>query len=230
MGRASDGVKCLALALLNYADDKGYFNADPILVRNFARPFDPDTLTTESLIRDLSLSGWIEIRHCAEYGFLGLIVNFERHQVVNRPKKSSLKAYFDKAQPTTQNAISDGSRIDHSGKGREGKGTDQQQHTRAREANGEEDELVTYLRSDWPEIGNPESVVKAWRKEFPGLEMLALAKKARVTFTTSSTKYEAPGALITKFFREATRPNKSRRNGAAQLHVSEHGEPGRRRI
>lgn len=100
MGRLDDAAKCLAIALLNYADDEGYFLADPILVRNACRPFDEDSRNATVRLRELSSAGWIEVREAKEMGFVGRIVNFRSHQSINHPRPSPLKKYFDSGNTT----------------------------------------------------------------------------------------------------------------------------------
>lgn len=94
MGMAEDSVKCLALALLNLADDEGYFLADPRLVRSFARPFDEDSTNVRRALERLQKMGWIEVRNHPSHGEIGLIVNFLEHQKIDRPSPSKIKAYF----------------------------------------------------------------------------------------------------------------------------------------
>lgn len=91
MGRATDSQKCMALALLNHADDEGYFLADPHLVRSMCRPFDEESLTSHGLITDLSRIGWIELCKTEDGLILGRIVKFMQNQLINRPKPSKLK-------------------------------------------------------------------------------------------------------------------------------------------
>ena len=95
MGRLDDASKIMALALLNFADDEGYFLADPILIRNFARPFDEDSSSTRRALETLSRVGWIEVVDHPTHGPIGQIVNFEKHQRIDRPTPSKIRDYFD---------------------------------------------------------------------------------------------------------------------------------------
>jgi len=118
MGRLDDTTKCLAIAILNLADDEGYFLADPILVRNFCRPFDDDSTNTRRAIDELSKIGYIEVSECDELaGGIGKVTKFSEHQRVDRVTPSQIKRYFDSSrirrgfvEPSLQE-----------GKGREGK-------------------------------------------------------------------------------------------------------------
>ena len=93
MGRQDDATKCLALALLNLADDEGYFFADPAGVRSFCRPFDDDSTIARRCLARLSEVGWIRVGESASHGLIGWIVNFGDHQKVDRAKRSKIKAY-----------------------------------------------------------------------------------------------------------------------------------------
>jgi len=109
----------MAIALLNFADDKGFFHADPILVRNFCRPFDDDSTTTRRTLDELSRSGWIEVAECDAFtGGVGRIVNFQDHQRIDRPNPSKIERYFDSTK--IRRVLDDQSTLE--GKGREGKG------------------------------------------------------------------------------------------------------------
>lgn len=114
MGRATDSQKCMALALLNHADDEGYFLADPAIVRSVCRPFDEESLTSHGLITDLSLLGWIELCKSDDGVMLGRIVKFKQNQIINRPKKSKLKESW-----SDHGLITDESLTHHVGKGKE---------------------------------------------------------------------------------------------------------------
>lgn len=79
--------RLLAVALLNWADDEGYFRSHPNLIAGALFPFDEDA-------RAFVIRG---IAHLAEAGFvrlfeggIGQIAKFSEHQVINKPAKSRL--------------------------------------------------------------------------------------------------------------------------------------------
>ena len=90
-----DSSKLLAIALLNYADDEGYFLADVRLIRSSCRPFDDNSTITQRCIADLSKIGYISLFKCAENGSIGFIKNFSKHQKIDRPSESKLKSYIN---------------------------------------------------------------------------------------------------------------------------------------
>lgn len=118
LGRMADSTKTMAIALLNLADDEGFFLADPILVRNFARPFDDDSSITRRSLDDLSRIGWISILDNPSHGPIGKVVNFKVHQRIDRPKPSKLSIYFEST--TNRRLVDEGSTEER--KGKEGNG------------------------------------------------------------------------------------------------------------
>lgn len=95
MARLDDATRLVALALLNYADDYGYFLADPAAVRSFVRPFDDDSTIVRRSIATLSRIGYVLVVEHPEMGPIGKVEKFTTHQRVDRPNPSKLKVYFD---------------------------------------------------------------------------------------------------------------------------------------
>jgi len=95
MARQPDDVRLMAVALLNIADDEGLFFADPALLRGEVWPFDEDSSRTRRVLEQLERIGWISVREHPEIGMVGKVVNFTKHQKVDRPTPSKIKGYFD---------------------------------------------------------------------------------------------------------------------------------------
>lgn len=94
MGRLDPRVQLLALALLNHADDHGYFHADPAIVRGTCCPFREDLARISEDLARLSEVGWIEVASHQNQGDIGLIVNWTKHQKVDHPSASKISPYF----------------------------------------------------------------------------------------------------------------------------------------
>ena len=123
MGRQSDAVRCMALALLNLADDEGYFYATPSVVRSFARPFDDDSTMTRRCLDDLSRIGYVSVSQSACHGPIGKIVSFVDHQRIDRPKPSEIKKLIiDDESTMNRRTFDDESTLER--KGKEGKGAE----------------------------------------------------------------------------------------------------------
>lgn len=80
----------LAAALLNYADDEGYFNANPKLVKAACCPLREDSVSTHEGLQQLANIGYIKLGTAPDGKRYGLIVGFTRHQKVNRPTPSKI--------------------------------------------------------------------------------------------------------------------------------------------
>ena len=98
MAREEDFTQLLAIALLNYADDHGYFMADPALIRGDVFPFRDDLANISRSLARLSEVLYIEVRNHPERGAIGRITTWEAHQRVDHPKASKIKELFDLAK------------------------------------------------------------------------------------------------------------------------------------
>lgn len=137
MGRLDDCSQCVAIALLNLADDDGYFFADPAAVRSFVRPFDDDSTNVRRALDTLSKAGWIQVRKHPVMGAVGRVVNFTEHQKIDRPKPSEIIQYFaenadetaiDDQSTNARRTLDDQSLLEGKGReqGKEGKGKERE--------------------------------------------------------------------------------------------------------
>jgi hypothetical protein len=88
----SEFTRLLAIALLNWADDEGYFLANPVLIRGQVFPFLEDSTKIPRALQDLSSVGWIDLGKDDQGRSIGKIKNFAKHQRVDKPNPSKLKA------------------------------------------------------------------------------------------------------------------------------------------
>ena len=95
LAKLSDESRLLAIGLLNMADDEGYFLADPLLIRSAFWPFDDQSSKARRSIDDLSRIGYISISKHETHGYIGFVINFKKHQKVDRPNASKLATYYD---------------------------------------------------------------------------------------------------------------------------------------
>ncbi len=91
MSELSEPACLLAIGLLNYADDEGYFNANPKLIRAAIFPIREPSRSIPVLIQELSNCGYIAMYSTSDNKQFGHICNFARHQVVNKPRPSKIK-------------------------------------------------------------------------------------------------------------------------------------------
>lgn len=81
----------LAIGLLNHADDDGYFNANPKLIEADVFPLRELSHTTTVLLQELHSIGYIELFRGTDGKKYGHIVNFAKHQVINKKNDSKIK-------------------------------------------------------------------------------------------------------------------------------------------
>lgn len=95
LSKLQDHSRLMAIGVLNLADDEGYFRAESALVRAALRPFDDGTEKTTEALRELSSIGYVTVFHHAEGGVIGKVINFRKHQKINKPSPSKLRQYDD---------------------------------------------------------------------------------------------------------------------------------------
>jgi hypothetical protein len=83
-----------AAALVNYADDEGYFNANPVLVKAGTNPLRSDKTPVAQQLDQLEAIGYLEIRKSGLKHY-GRICNFDEHQRVSHKAPSKIKDRFD---------------------------------------------------------------------------------------------------------------------------------------
>ena len=84
-----------AAALLNYSDDEGYFNANPALIKAELFPLREPSRDIHGMLTELSNIGYLRLFRGSKGKTYGLVVNFEKHQKVNRPTPSKIKCLID---------------------------------------------------------------------------------------------------------------------------------------
>lgn len=148
IARLSDKAKLLAIGLLNYADDEGYFNAKPSLILSAIFPHElgtPINLLLDELQTPNAMGeSYIQICRGKDGRQIGRVVNFGTHQCVNKMKESKLKPlwldsnnlsiggglfgdeYGIDTTPVREECSTDTAPVPlgKEGKGREGKGKD----------------------------------------------------------------------------------------------------------
>ncbi|MFQ6256097.1 DnaT-like ssDNA-binding domain-containing protein [Yersinia enterocolitica] len=91
MAEVSEAACLLAIGLLNYADDEGYFNANPKLIKAAVFPIREPSVTIPVMLRELSKQGYLTLFSTSDNKHFGVISNFAKHQVVNKPRPSKIK-------------------------------------------------------------------------------------------------------------------------------------------
>jgi hypothetical protein len=120
MATISPDAALLAIGLLNYADDEGYFNANPMLIRAAIFPIRQTKDIAKVLLPELIKIGYIEMLTDSDGRIYGVVSNFSVHQYINKPTPSKISCLellrYDYGSGTV------GLPTGKEGKGREGKG------------------------------------------------------------------------------------------------------------
>ena len=171
MSRLAYDTRILALGLLNLADDEGYFDADPDYIRGSVL-FREDSSNVRRMLDELSRSEWITLCGRPERP-IGRVVNFRKHQRVDRPQPSRLKQYaLDESSTNDRRTLDDQSTQEQgTGKGKESpivpKGDD------TPPAPAEEDPLLLRAKAIFrmrPGTPLDRSQARAWRTAQPAAE------------------------------------------------------------
>jgi hypothetical protein len=125
----SEFARLLAIALLNYADDHGYFWSHPRLIHGELFPFLDDSQKILGAIQELSQIGYLAIMEASDGRTIGHIVNFLKHQRVDKPKRSEIQEKLARqdSSKTHPRTVQDSSKeewkgMEGNGKGMEGNG------------------------------------------------------------------------------------------------------------
>jgi hypothetical protein len=95
-------TRLVAIALLNIADDEGFFESDAMLIRGDVFPYLEDYRNITVALRELSCIGYITIRDTTQKGAIGYIENFSKHQVISNKSKSKLRQFYEETLENTE--------------------------------------------------------------------------------------------------------------------------------
>ncbi len=87
-----EATHMLAAQLLNYADDFGYFNANPRLIQAECSPLREPSVKIPESLRSLHAMGYIRLGTGPDGKQYGQVVNFSEHQRVSHPTASKIAA------------------------------------------------------------------------------------------------------------------------------------------
>jgi hypothetical protein len=123
----------LAVGILCYADDEGYFNANPKLVQASVFPVRELSSTVPVMLQELSDIGWLKCGTGSDGRRYGQVVNFSKHQVISHPRKSEIASVVIKWD-TVENTIPEVSSnppitLHPEGKGKEVEGKGREEET-----------------------------------------------------------------------------------------------------
>jgi hypothetical protein len=157
----------LAAALLNYADDFGYFNAHPGLIRAACVTLREDFGSIPELLLRLQTVDYLRLSEGSDGRLYGWIVNFSDHQKVSHPTASKIAALAD--FPENFGSPPDSFRPEGNREQGTGNGI-------LRSGRADPDRLAGFdqFYSAYPRKRSRGDAEKAWQKLKPDAEMLAL--------------------------------------------------------
>ncbi len=117
MSRMPDFTKLLAIGLLNYADDHGYFWSNPLMIRGALFPFDEDSSKIRRALAQLAAEGFIRLGRTADGREAGHVIKFSLHQRVDRATDSDIQPLvtFDEPSTMPRRALDEPSSLDRKG-------------------------------------------------------------------------------------------------------------------
>lgn len=101
MSLLPDFTQLLAIGLLNLADDEGYFNANPALIKAALFPLRECSRSITVGLQALSDLEFLRIYKVEDGRTYGWIVKFKSHQVINKPIVSKIKPLCNGVLPPT---------------------------------------------------------------------------------------------------------------------------------
>ena len=119
--------RLMAIALLNFADDKGFFILNIPVIRGALFPFEEDSTNVRVAIQELSRIGYLRAGKSEDGKDIGHIVNFSKHQRIDKPQTSKLEglevewAVFQDHSKNVPGALPVG--MERKGMDRKGKGS-----------------------------------------------------------------------------------------------------------
>jgi len=122
MAVVSEPSCLLAIGLLNFADDEGFFNANEAIIKKNIFPLREPSMTIHEQLNELSNIGYLSLHNGEKNRSYGHIKNFNLHQKINRPNPSKIKGLItdDVSSLNTHGAFTAGKERKGKEQGKEG--------------------------------------------------------------------------------------------------------------
>lgn len=193
----------LAAALLGYADDEGYFNANPALVKSECLPLRESSVSTQTSLQQLVEIGYIQIGRGEDGKRYGRVVKFDEHQRVNRPTPSKIKTIgiVWEDSVTAHAELSEPSSPERKGTG---KGREEENSSCAAPASPSpavdllpaEPPVIGFLLNDGSEFGLSQQQLDEFQQLYPAIDVLQQAKALKAwCIANSKNRKTRSGAL-----------------------------------
>lgn len=170
----------LAIGLLNHADDEGYFSANPKLIEADVFPLRELSGSVPVMLEELRSIGYIKVFLGSDGKRYGQVVNFEKHQVINKKSPSKIKDLCEEQDDSGIPTV-----VLPSGKERKGK-----------EQGKRDDAQFDAFWKAYPKKTAKDDARKAFDKRKPDAEMLAQMLTALAMQTGSAAWTKDGGQFI----------------------------------
>lgn len=155
----------LAIGLLNYADDEGYFSANKKLIECDVFPLRNLSSTVPVLLQELSGIGYVRLFDGSDNKQYGQVANFVKHQVISKPRPSKIKG-LDAFQEDSGNGT--GTLQEDSGNGTGAFLVGKERKGKEKEWNGGEAADTDFKISlDWKPSQDAKELIKIARGKLP---------------------------------------------------------------
>jgi len=144
LSRISAEAALLAIGLLNHADDEGFFSANTKLIEADVFPLRELSGSVTGMVEELRSIGYIKVFSGSDGKRYGQVVNFEKHQVINKKSPSKIKDLCDSEDDSSSPTV-----VLPTGKERKGKehgtGSEEKPRKRSHSPDSDSKTLKTYL-------------------------------------------------------------------------------------
>ena len=210
LASTSEHARLLAIALLNYCDDEGYFLANVALVRSACFPFEDDSTNVRRSLDELSNIGYVQVRRGGGKT-IGRVVAFKEHQRIDRPQKSKLMDLFEQdiAENTGKTAIDDNSTNDR--RTIDERSTPEREQGTGNREQGKDScsELASPASKPAPSDRSPvfncagnrkqwqatDEQIDGWIEAYPAVDVLAEMKRAKVWIDSNPVKKKTASGM-----------------------------------
>lgn len=188
LAEVSEAACLLAIGLLNHSDDEGYFKAHESLIKATVFPLREPSVNIHGCLNELSFAGYLRLFKGTDGKKYGEIINFKKHQVVNRPKPSKIKELDDGNEllMNDHGKVSDGSL-------EEGKGREQGKDIKSGGQQADSEPAVELLptnkyNTEGEEYPVTQSQIDEWQAIYPAVNCAQEVKKAKAWIKANPAK------------------------------------------
>lgn len=170
----SEFARLLAIALLNLADDEGYFLAHPAIIRGHLFPYLSDLKKVETGLLQLQAIDFIKIGTDSQGRNVGCVTKFLLHQKIDRARPSVLKDYvsFDEDSTNTRRNVVEASTEEW--KGMEGNGTEETEKEQKPKVAKWMQDFEQFWQA-YPKKAGKTEAAKCWQKIKPDIQIVLAA-------------------------------------------------------